>query len=87
MTAIKGTEEGNRRLEEYQEHTNRSLAEHFEWQDKHRVTPTTMVPQEFRPLRDTNSGAPTARATLNSSSTPPVHVADCSIPPHDLLLQ
>ena len=37
MTAIGETEEGRKRLEEYQERTNRSLAEHFEWQDKHQV--------------------------------------------------
>ena len=35
MTAIDGTEECKTRLEEYQERTNRSFAEHFEWQDKH----------------------------------------------------
>ena len=51
-TAIGGTEEGRRRFEEYQERTNRSLAEHFEWQDKHQVLPVARVPQEFRPLQD-----------------------------------
>ena len=59
MTAIEGTEEGKRLLEEYQERTNRSLAEHIEWQDKHRVPPTTRVPQEFRPLRDAETTRPT----------------------------
>ena len=52
MKAIEGTEEGRRRLEDYQERTNRSFAEHVEWQDKHRVLPTVKVSQEFRPLRD-----------------------------------
>ena len=52
MTAIGETEEGRKRLEEYQERTNRSLAEHFEWQDKHQVEVlAARVPQEFQPLR------------------------------------
>ena len=58
MTAIDGTEEGKRRLEEYQERANRSFAEHIEWQDKHRVPPTIRVPQEFRPLRDVETMRP-----------------------------
>ena len=44
MKAIEGTEEGRRRLEDYQERTNRSFAEHVEWQDKHRVLPMVKVP-------------------------------------------
>ena len=58
MTAIDGTEEGKRRLEEYQERANRSFAEHIEWQDKHRVPPTIRVPQEFRPIRDVETMRP-----------------------------
>ena len=42
----------------FQEHTNRSFAEHFEWHDKHRVPPTVQVPREFLPFRP-EAGPPT----------------------------